>query len=368
MKMEYWIQNADHNLWRIVHAQGNSPKMEFEKIAKDIQLYHPPDSLMSMLLYKGRIMQLRAMVWWEWKKSNEDEETMLKQYQYESFQCMSRPDNDDINLKFLRALPSSWSQVALALKTRGGLESMSFYDLYNKLRSRELDVTEVKTERTKSLSYEEISKLDMSDQSGKKTRLGFSPKGDAMHSPSITGTYMPIPYKSDIEETQISDSETYASSVIQASRPTKDFPPAEFSASVTAGGDSCISFVHAVLDNCFYIVAGLVYIVSAGICDATGSTLIYLQSDQRDRQVKLLIKSYSMTNLAAEKIWFDVRVYEEDEDVICLYCCDSKPGLKYNDNINGLATDQRQSSDDLSVANRMRRRRPQVSDRLATDL
>ncbi|GJX27226.1 reverse transcriptase domain-containing protein [Tanacetum coccineum] len=50
------------------------------------------------------------------------------------------PDNDDINLKFLRALPSSWSQVALALKTRGGLESMSFDDLYNKLRSLELDV------------------------------------------------------------------------------------------------------------------------------------------------------------------------------------------------------------------------------------
>ncbi|GJS99215.1 putative ribonuclease H-like domain-containing protein [Tanacetum coccineum] len=56
-------------------------------------------------------------------------------------QVQARPDNDDINLKFLRALPSSWSQVALALKTRGGLESMSFDDLYNKLRSLELDPT-----------------------------------------------------------------------------------------------------------------------------------------------------------------------------------------------------------------------------------
>nr|GFC98525.1 ribonuclease H-like domain-containing protein [Tanacetum cinerariifolium] len=52
----------------------------------------------------------------------------------------ARSDNDDINMKFLRALPSSWSQVALALKTRGGLESMIFDDLYNKLRSLELDV------------------------------------------------------------------------------------------------------------------------------------------------------------------------------------------------------------------------------------
>nr|GEY54402.1 ribonuclease H-like domain-containing protein [Tanacetum cinerariifolium] len=55
-------------------------------------------------------------------------------------QVQARPDNDDINMKFLRALPSSWSQVALALKTRGGLESMSFDHLYNKLKSLELDV------------------------------------------------------------------------------------------------------------------------------------------------------------------------------------------------------------------------------------
>ncbi|GJU00356.1 putative ribonuclease H-like domain-containing protein [Tanacetum coccineum] len=45
-------------------------------------------------------------------------------------QVQARPDNDDINMKFLRALPSSWSQVALALKTRGGLESISFDDTF----------------------------------------------------------------------------------------------------------------------------------------------------------------------------------------------------------------------------------------------
>nr|GEY56826.1 ribonuclease H-like domain-containing protein [Tanacetum cinerariifolium] len=51
-----------------------------------------------------------------------------------------KPDNDDVNTKFLRALPPSWSQVALTLKTRGGLEYLSFDDLYNKLRSLKIDV------------------------------------------------------------------------------------------------------------------------------------------------------------------------------------------------------------------------------------
>nr|GEV98927.1 hypothetical protein [Tanacetum cinerariifolium] len=57
-----------------------------------------------------------------------------------SFEEYVKPDNDDVNIKFLRALPPSWSQVALTLKTRGGLEYLSFDDLYNKLRSLEIDV------------------------------------------------------------------------------------------------------------------------------------------------------------------------------------------------------------------------------------
>nr|GFA73705.1 hypothetical protein [Tanacetum cinerariifolium] len=55
-------------------------------------------------------------------------------------QMQAKPDNDDVNLKFLRALPPSWSQVALTLKTRGGLEYLSFDDLYNKLRYLKIDV------------------------------------------------------------------------------------------------------------------------------------------------------------------------------------------------------------------------------------
>ncbi|GJZ37265.1 hypothetical protein Tco_0583456 [Tanacetum coccineum] len=35
-------------------------------------------------------------------------------------QMQARPDNEDCNMKFLRALPPSWSQVAITLKTKGG--------------------------------------------------------------------------------------------------------------------------------------------------------------------------------------------------------------------------------------------------------
>nr|GEX53679.1 hypothetical protein [Tanacetum cinerariifolium] len=61
---------------------------------------------------------------------------MLKQ-EFSEF-CISKEEG--LHKGYDRALPPSWSQVALTLKTRGGLEYLSFDDLYNKLRSLEIDV------------------------------------------------------------------------------------------------------------------------------------------------------------------------------------------------------------------------------------
>nr|GEX28118.1 ribonuclease H-like domain-containing protein [Tanacetum cinerariifolium] len=50
-----------------------------------------------------------------------------------------KPDPEDVNMKFLRGLPPSWYGIALILKTKGGLEYISFDDLYNKLKFLEID-------------------------------------------------------------------------------------------------------------------------------------------------------------------------------------------------------------------------------------
>nr|GEW39855.1 ribonuclease H-like domain-containing protein [Tanacetum cinerariifolium] len=42
MKMEYWIQNTDHNLWRIIQ-EGNSPK-RLGKDSKGNTIVHHPVS------------------------------------------------------------------------------------------------------------------------------------------------------------------------------------------------------------------------------------------------------------------------------------------------------------------------------------
>ncbi|GJS14746.1 hypothetical protein Tco_0409218 [Tanacetum coccineum] len=184
------IVNADHNLWRIVQ-QGNSPK-RLGKDAKGIQLFISVSLMYEhvavqreikvrnlvcfrlylrfnmqlgfsspMLSLKGYSGWLLRLVWWN-EESKKMRKTMLKQQftefsvteeeglhkGYDRFQkilsqlnqVQAMPEMMDITLEISSSTSSSLVQVALALKTRGGLESMSFDDLYNKLRSLELDV------------------------------------------------------------------------------------------------------------------------------------------------------------------------------------------------------------------------------------
>ncbi|GJT47361.1 ribonuclease H-like domain-containing protein [Tanacetum coccineum] len=78
MKMEYWIQNADHNLWRIVQ-QGNSPK-RLGKDAKGNTIVHPPVSLDEHVAVQ-RENKLR-LVWWneESKKMRRHAQTVFTEF------------------------------------------------------------------------------------------------------------------------------------------------------------------------------------------------------------------------------------------------------------------------------------------------
>nr|GEW05238.1 ribonuclease H-like domain-containing protein [Tanacetum cinerariifolium] len=187
MKMKYWIMNIDHNLWKII--QNGNNKKNLGRDSKGGIIILPPVSFEEHVAVqretKARTLLLQSLpkdhmadfhhlddtreIWLAVKArfgSNEESKkmrkTMLKQAfsefsvseeeglhkGYDRFQkiltqlnqMQAKPDNDDVNIKFLRALLPSWSQVALTLKTRGGLKYLSFDDLYNKLRSLKINV------------------------------------------------------------------------------------------------------------------------------------------------------------------------------------------------------------------------------------
>nr|GEW90778.1 hypothetical protein [Tanacetum cinerariifolium] len=189
--MEYWIMNTDHNLWKVTQNGNNKeslgrdskggiiilPPISFEE---HVDFHHLDDAREIWLAMKARFggneeskKMRKTMLKQEFFEFCVSEEEGLHKG-YDRFQkilsqlnqMQAKPDNDDVNLKFLRALPPSWSQVALTLKTRGGLEYLSFDDLYNKLRSLEIDVKDVlhsfvaENKPTQQLAYKDLKQVD----------------------------------------------------------------------------------------------------------------------------------------------------------------------------------------------------------------
>ncbi|GJR96633.1 hypothetical protein Tco_0268807 [Tanacetum coccineum] len=166
MKMEYWITNNDMNIWKVIQ-NGNSLKrtgrdrdgrviilppttadehiaVQRESKARTTLLQSIPDDHVVDFHYMDDARDIWNAVKARFggnAKSKKIRKSMLKK-EFSEFriseaeglhkgydriqkvlsqlnQLKAKPEDEDINLKFLRALPSSWSQVALTLKTKG---------------------------------------------------------------------------------------------------------------------------------------------------------------------------------------------------------------------------------------------------------
>nr|GEV50297.1 putative ribonuclease H-like domain-containing protein [Tanacetum cinerariifolium] len=187
IKMEYWITNNDMNIWKVIQNGNNLKRtgrdrdggviilppttaeehitVQRESKARTTLLQSIPDDHVADFHYMDDTRDIWNVIKARFggnAESKKIRKSMLKQ-EFSEFrigeaerlhkgydrmqkimsqlnQLKAKPKNEDINLKFLRALPSSWSQVALTLKTKDGLGFLSFDDLYYKLKTLEVDV------------------------------------------------------------------------------------------------------------------------------------------------------------------------------------------------------------------------------------
>ncbi|GJW68568.1 ribonuclease H-like domain-containing protein [Tanacetum coccineum] len=115
-----------------------------------------------MLMLKRFLGRYQCLDWWNDVNSKKMQKYILKQQfkgfsvsnseglhkGYDRFQSLlsqleihgAGVSTEDANQKFLRSLPSAWSQVSLIMRTKPGVDSLSFDDLYNNLRVFESDV------------------------------------------------------------------------------------------------------------------------------------------------------------------------------------------------------------------------------------
>nr|GEV83433.1 ribonuclease H-like domain-containing protein [Tanacetum cinerariifolium] len=187
MKIEHYLSHTDYLIWQVIH-NGNGlvsvttdtsemikvlpPKTAKEVVARERERKARTTLLMALPEYHlakfHKMADAKEM--WEAIKSrfgSNDESKKIQKYllkqQFEGFSVSASKglhkgydrfqtllsqleihsagvSYEDANQKFLRSLPSSWSQVALIMRTKPGLDTLSFNDLYNNLRVFERDV------------------------------------------------------------------------------------------------------------------------------------------------------------------------------------------------------------------------------------
>ncbi|GJR94444.1 hypothetical protein Tco_0266618 [Tanacetum coccineum] len=187
MKMEHYLAHKDYPIWEVIQ-RGNGPvsvSTDTNGLIKVLPLKTAEEILARKRERKARTTLLMALLEdhlakfhkmtdakeiWEAIKSRfggNDESKKMQKYilkqQFEGFSVSNSEglhkgydrfqsllsqleihgagvSTEDANQKFLRSLPSAWSQVSLIMRTKPGVDSLSFDDLYNNLRVFESDV------------------------------------------------------------------------------------------------------------------------------------------------------------------------------------------------------------------------------------
>ncbi|GJV05334.1 ribonuclease H-like domain-containing protein [Tanacetum coccineum] len=186
MKMEHYLAHTDYPIWEVIQ-NGNGPVSIAIDTSGQIKVLPPRTAeeivarererkartTLLMALPEDHLAKFHKMTdakeMWDAIKSRfggNDESKKMQKYilkqqfkgfsvsnteglhkGYDRFQSLlSQLDihgegvsTKDANQKFLRSIPSAWSQVSLIMRTKPGVDSLSFDDLYNNLRVFESD-------------------------------------------------------------------------------------------------------------------------------------------------------------------------------------------------------------------------------------
>nr|GEX86611.1 hypothetical protein [Tanacetum cinerariifolium] len=185
--MEHYLEHTDYPMWEVIqkgngHVQVSTPtngqirvlppKTSEEILARERE--RKARTTLLMAIPKDHLAKFYKMTdakeIWEAIKfkfgENDESKKMQKYILKQQFECFSLSNSEglhkgydrfqsllsqlethgagvsieDVNQKFLRSLPSSWSQVSLIMRTKPGVDTLSFDDLYNNLRVFEYDV------------------------------------------------------------------------------------------------------------------------------------------------------------------------------------------------------------------------------------
>ncbi|GJR43311.1 hypothetical protein Tco_1311414 [Tanacetum coccineum] len=172
MRMEQYLTHTDYALWEVI-VNGDAPaiasastkgpippKAAKQKLTRKNELKAKSTLLLAIpdehLLKFHGIKDAKTL--WEAiktrfggnKESKKMQKTILNQLEIHG-EVISQ---DDANLKLLRSLPLAWNNIALIMRNKSDLETMSMDDLYNNLK---VYVAEIKSQSSSSSNSQNVA-------------------------------------------------------------------------------------------------------------------------------------------------------------------------------------------------------------------
>ncbi|GKC32043.1 ribonuclease H-like domain-containing protein, partial [Tanacetum coccineum] len=200
MKMKHYLSHTDYPIWEVIQ-KGNGlisvstytngvikvlpPKTAKEILAKERE--RKARTTLLIALPEDHLAKFHKMTdakeMWDAIKSRFSEGLHKG---YDRFQSLlsqlkihgTGVSTEDANQKFLRSLPSSWSQVSLVMRTKPRVDSLSFDDLYNNLRVFVSDVKGSTGLSSSALNVAFVSSESTCSTNDVSTAYGISTSSD----------------------------------------------------------------------------------------------------------------------------------------------------------------------------------------------
>ncbi|GJR64427.1 ribonuclease H-like domain-containing protein [Tanacetum coccineum] len=181
MRMEQYLTNTDDVLWQVI-MNGDEP-VQTAKDENGVETEVAPKTAQAILARQKERKAKRILL-----LANPDEYQLrfhtikdakslwaaIKSSQLEVHGAAV--SNEDANQKFLRALPSSWNNVALIMRNKAGIDDLDIDDLYNNLKVFKADIKGSSGSSSNSQNVAFLSAEDTS--SSNEVNISNSPQLD----------------------------------------------------------------------------------------------------------------------------------------------------------------------------------------------
>ncbi|GJT11837.1 hypothetical protein Tco_0858879 [Tanacetum coccineum] len=127
MEMEHYLEYIDNDVWKVIQNGNSKKRISTGKDGEHMRRFHGMDDAKEI---------------WEAIRTRFGGNANSKKMQKALEAHGAEVSTEDANHKFLRSLPLVWSNLAMTIRTKPDVDTLSIDDLYNNLSVFEQEIQE----------------------------------------------------------------------------------------------------------------------------------------------------------------------------------------------------------------------------------